>query len=29
MMASEAGITTMSRRVARSWFSNCPPHSTK
>ncbi len=29
MIASEAGITTMSRRVARCWFSNCPPHSTK
>jgi hypothetical protein len=29
MIASDAGITSVSRRVARCWFSNCPPHSTK
>ena len=27
MIASDSGITSSSRVVARSWFSNCPPHS--
>ena len=28
MMASESGMTSASRRMARCWFSNWPPHST-
>ncbi len=27
MMTSESGMTTASRFIARSWFSNWPPHS--
>src|SRR5215469_6860065 len=29
MIAKTAGITSINRRVARSWFSNCPPYSIK